>query len=101
MGGSGWCILMCPTALVPLSWTPEGPCASRSACPPVPQSLPACLCFTLCLPACLQGPVFDSDSRRPQGPVLTWIDKLLKQLPSSKPQVPHAARDAPSCTARV
>lgn len=25
-----------------------------------------------------QGPVFDSDAKRPQGPVLRWIDRLFK-----------------------
>lgn len=29
----------------------------------------------------MQGPVFDADSRRSQGPVLQWIDRLLKYKP--------------------
>ncbi|EFJ49201.1 hypothetical protein VOLCADRAFT_117341 [Volvox carteri f. nagariensis] len=31
----------------------------------------------LALAALLEGPVFDNDTRRPTGPVFTWIDKLL------------------------
>jgi hypothetical protein len=29
----------------------------------------------------LQGPAFDTDARRAQGPVLQWIDRLLRAPP--------------------
>jgi hypothetical protein len=35
-----------------------------------------------------QGPVFDSDTRRPTGPVFAWIDKLL----AVRDEGPHAVR---------
>ncbi|MEB3185691.1 MAG: hypothetical protein VKM97_07385 [Cyanobacteriota bacterium] len=39
--------------------------------------------------ALLSGPVFDSDAKRPQGPVLSWIDRLLKA--HAKSEQPAAA----------
>lgn len=47
---------------------PYPPCKDDQRPSNVLRSLPP-------LPA--QGPVFESDTRRPQGPVLTWVDKLL------------------------
>ncbi|GIM00769.1 hypothetical protein Vretimale_5697 [Volvox reticuliferus] len=40
----------------------------------------------LALAALLEGPVFDNDSRRPTGPVFSWIDKLLA-VPREGPQL--------------
>ncbi len=31
----------------------------------------------MAMAAMLQGPVFDSDARRPAGPVLSWVDKWV------------------------
>lgn len=45
---------------------------------------------------CWQGPVFDTDARRAQGPVLRWIDRLLKapRLGISSGAVPAVPKDA-------
>lgn len=49
----------------------------------------------------LQGPVFDTDARRAQGPVLRWIDRLLYAPPLgiSTGAVPAVPKDAVGRTA--
>jgi hypothetical protein len=51
--------------------------------------------------ALLQGPVFDTDARRAQGPVLRWIDRLLKAPPLgiAYGAVPAVPKDAVGRTA--
>lgn len=48
-----------------------------------------------------QGPVFDTDARRAQGPVLRWIDRLLKAPPLgiAYGAVPAVPKDAVGRTA--
>jgi len=48
-----------------------------------------------------QGPVFDTDARRAHGPVLRWIDRLLKASPLgiSYGAVPAVPKDAVGRTA--
>lgn len=48
-----------------------------------------------------QGPVFDTDARRSQGPVLRWIDRLLKapRLGIAYGAVPAVPKDAVGRTA--
>lgn len=50
---------------------------------------------------CCQGPVFDTDARRAHGPVLRWIDRLLKASPLgiSYGAVPAVPKDAVGRTA--
>lgn len=49
----------------------------------------------------LQGPMFDTDARRPQGPVLRWVDRLLKaqQLGISQGAVPAVPKGTVGRTA--
>lgn len=49
----------------------------------------------------VQGPAFDPDARRAQGPVLYWIDRLLKAPPLgvSAGRIPCVPKDSVGRTA--